>query len=77
MRGFYLFTFLATTLFVRAQDTLTYDQCVQIALENNYGILIAKENQEIAFRTLNELKKTQKPENLLHLCDVMCAIAKP
>lgn len=48
MKGFYLLTLLATTLFVRAQDTLTYDQCVQVALENNYGILIAKENQEIA-----------------------------
>lgn len=29
-------------------DTLTYEQCVQIALENNYGILIAKNDQQIA-----------------------------
>tara|TARA_B100000809_G_scaffold224057_1_gene233970 strand:- start:3347 stop:4657 length:1311 start_codon:yes stop_codon:yes gene_type:complete len=31
-----------------AQDTLTYQQCVKIALESNYGILIAKNTQYIA-----------------------------
>ena len=31
-----------------AQDTLTYEQCVEVALENNWGILIARDNQVIA-----------------------------
>ncbi len=33
---------------VNAQDTLTYQKCVEIALENNWGILIARDNQSIA-----------------------------
>jgi outer membrane protein len=33
---------------VKAQDTLTYDRCVKIALENNYGILIARNDQSMA-----------------------------
>ena len=31
-----------------AQDTLSYEKCVKIALESNYGILIARSNQAIA-----------------------------
>ena len=47
-------TLLVNTSSILAQDsvttldTLTYDQCVQLALENNYGILISKNKQEIA-----------------------------
>ena len=38
----------AISFVAKGQDTLTYDACVKIALENNYGILIAKNDQKIA-----------------------------
>jgi outer membrane protein len=38
---------LLTTISL-AQDTLSYDACVTVALENNYGIMIAKNEQDIA-----------------------------
>ncbi len=42
-----LFVF-AQSSFVFSQDTLTYETCVQTALENNHGILIIKNKQQIA-----------------------------
>ncbi len=41
-----IISFLSST--VNAQDTLTYEKCVETALENNWGILIARDNQFIA-----------------------------
>jgi outer membrane protein len=42
----FILTFLSPIL--QAQDTLTYESCVKTALESNYGILIAQNNQQIA-----------------------------
>lgn len=45
---FLLLLFIIIGTISSAQDTLTYEACVATALENNYGILIAKNEQEIA-----------------------------
>ena len=43
----YIVLFLGLGFQVSAQDTLNLDRAIQIALENNYGILIAKNDLEL------------------------------